>query len=71
MAQFLKKLHFNSLGRGGQVVSVLTFYFNDPSSNAAEVCNVYPVNCMNGTKINNKEDWVDHFYMISRSEVGD
>ena len=53
------------------MVSVLTFYFNDPSSNAAEVCNVYPVNCMNGTKINNKEDWVDHFYMISRSEVGD
>ena len=39
-------------GGGGQVVSVLTFYTDDPSSNPAEVYNFYSINCLKGTKIN-------------------
>ena len=38
MAADVYKKHFQSLkARGGQVVSVLTFYSHDPSSNGTEV----------------------------------
>ena len=40
------------MGRdGGQVVSVLAFYSDDPSSNPAEVYSFYSVNCSKRTKI--------------------
>ena len=39
---------------GGQVVSVLTFYSNDPSSNPAEVYNVSVKLLLKRTKINKK-----------------
>ena len=37
---------------GGQVVSVLAFYSDDPSSKAAEVYIFYSVNCLKRTEIN-------------------
>ena len=40
---------------GGQVVSVLAFYSDDPSLNPAEVYSFYSVNCLKRTKINEKE----------------
>ena len=51
------------LGRGGgQVVSVLAFYSDDPSSNHAEVYN-FPVNfLLKRTKINKKRPGLAHFY---------
>ena len=40
---------------GGQVVSVLAFYSDDPSLNSAEVYSFYSVNCLKRTKIKQKE----------------
>ena len=47
---------------GGQVVSVLTFYSNDPSSNPAEVYNVSVKLLLKRTKINKKEAGLAHFF---------
>ena len=40
---------------GGQVVSVLAFYFEDPSSNPAEVYSFPVFFCLKGKEINQKE----------------
>ena len=47
---------------GGQVVSVLAFYFVDPSSNPAEIYSFNPVNCLKRTKINKIEAVVGTFF---------
>ena len=49
-------MKLGSVGRGGgQVVSVLTYYSDDPSSNPAEVY-IFPVNLLlKSMKINKKE----------------
>ena len=41
------------MGRG-QVVSMLAFYSDDPSSNPAEDDSFYSLNCLKSTKINEK-----------------
>ena len=47
--------HLGRTGRGGgQVVSVLAFYSDDPSSNPAEVYNFSVKLLLKGTKINKK-----------------
>ena len=52
----------NKCRGGGQVVSVLAFYSNDPSLNPAEVYN-FSVNCLSKrTKINKKETGVGQFF---------
>ena len=52
----------SSLGRGGgQVVSVLAFYSDDPSSNPAEVYNFSVKLLLKRTKINKKEAGVGPF----------
>ena len=58
-----------SLGRGGgQVVSVLAFYSDDPSSNPAEVYNFFSVKLLlKRTKINKKEAGLAHFKNLSLS----
>ena len=57
-----------SRGRGsGQVVSVLTFYSDDPSSNPAEVYSCYSVHCLKRTIINkNSPGWpiLKQFYQV-------
>ena len=59
MANFNKSL---CLGRGGgQVVSVLAFYSDDPSSNPAEVYNFSVKLLLKRTKINKKEAGLAHF----------
>ena len=51
------------LGRGGgQVVSVLAFYSDDPSSNPAEVYNFSVKLLLKRTKINKKEAGVGPFF---------
>ena len=47
---------------GGQVVSVLAFYFVDPSSNPAEIYSFNSVNCLKRTKINKIEAVVGTFF---------
>ena len=47
---------------GGQVVSVLAFYSNDPSSNPAQVSNFCVKLLLKRTKINNKEAGVGRFF---------
>ena len=42
-------------GGCGQVVSMLAFYSDDPSSNPAEDDSFYSLNCLKSTKINEKE----------------
>ena len=50
------------MGRGGgQVVSVLAFYSDDPSSNPAEVYNFSVKLLLKRTKINKKEAGVGPF----------
>ena len=39
---------------GGQVVSMLVFFSNDPSSNPAEVYSFSVILCLKRTKINKK-----------------
>ena len=52
----------HSMGRGGgQVVSVLAFYSDDPSSNPAEVYNFSVKLLLKRTKINKKEAGVGPF----------
>ena len=46
---------------GGQVVSMLAFYSDDPSSNPAEVCSFSVKLLWKRTKINKKEDGVGPF----------
>ena len=46
---------------GGQVVSVLAFYSDDPSSNPAEVYNFSVKLLLKRTKINKKEAGLAHF----------
>ena len=49
------KVRTSFLGSGGdQLVSVLAFYSDDPSSYPAEVNSFYSVNCLKRTKINKK-----------------
>ena len=48
-------------GGGGQVVSMLAFYFHDPSSNPAEVYSFYSLNCLKRTKINKTRPGMAHF----------
>ena len=48
-------------GSGGQVVSVLAFYSDDPSSNPAEVYNFSVKLLLKRTKINKKEAVVGPF----------
>ena len=51
-----------SEGRGGgQVVSVLAFYSDDPSSNPAEVYNFSVKLLLKRTKINKKRPGLAHF----------
>ena len=51
----------NGLGSGGgQVVSVLAFYSDDPSLSPAEVYSFYSVNCLNRMKIKKKRPGMDH-----------
>ena len=51
------------MGRGGgQVVSVLAFYSDDPSSNPAEVYNFSVKLLLKRTKINKKEAGVGPFF---------
>ena len=40
---------------GGKMVSMLTIYSDDPSSNPVEVNSFYSVNCLKITKINKNE----------------
>ena len=40
---------------GGKMVSMLTVYSDDPSSNPVEVYSFYSVNCLEITKINKNE----------------
>ena len=47
---------------GGQVVSVLAFYSDDPSSNPAEVYNFSVKLLLKRTKINKKEAGVGPFF---------
>ena len=48
--------HLGSKGRGGgQVVSVLALYSDDPSSNPAEVYSFSVILCLKRTKINKNE----------------
>ena len=50
------------MGRGGgQVVSMLAFYSDDPSSNPAEVYNFSVKLLLKRMKINKKEAGVGHF----------
>ena len=48
---------------GGQVVSVLAFYSDDPSSNPAEVYNFSVKLLLKRTKINGKEAGVGPFFL--------
>ena len=51
------------LGRGGgQVVSMLAFYSDDPSSNPAEVYNFSVKLLLKRTKINKKRPGLAHFF---------
>ena len=51
------------MGRGGgQVVSVLAFYSDDPSSNPAEVYNFSVKLLLKRTKINKKRPGLAHFF---------
>ena len=51
------------MGSGGsQVVSVLTFNSDDPSSNPAEVYSFYSVYCLKRTKINKKRPGMAHSF---------
>ena len=47
---------------GGQVVSVLAFYSDDPSSNPAEIYNFSVKLLLKRTKINKKEAEVGPFF---------
>ena len=47
---------------GGQVVSVLAFYSDDPSSNPAEVYNFSVKLLLKRTKINKKRPGLTHFF---------
>ena len=54
--------HVKGPGGGGQVVSMLVFYTNDPSLNPAEAYNFYYAkNCLKERK-NKKETGKGHFY---------
>ena len=44
---------------GGRVVSVLAFYYDDPSSNPADVYSFYSANCLKRTK---KRPGMAHFF---------
>ena len=60
MAHFLKK--FRGRGGGGQVVSMLAFYSDDPSLNPAEAYSFLCKNCVwKRTKINKKRTELAHF----------
>ena len=50
-----KMLTQKGSGGCGQVVSMLAFYSDDPSSNPTEDDSFYSLNCLKSTKINEKE----------------
>ena len=50
-------------GRGGQVVSVLPFYSDNPSSSLAEAYSFFCINCIwKRTKINRKRSGLAHLF---------
>ena len=57
------------LGSGGcQVVSVITFYCDDPSSNPTEVYSFYSENCLKRTQIKTQKEAVDGwFFKVSKA----
>ena len=60
-------LRFNQVGRGGgQVVSALAFYSDDPSSNPTEVYNFSVKLLLKRTKINKKMPGLAHFLINKR-----
>ena len=59
-----QKVKQEKVGRGGgQVVSVLAFYSDDPSSNPAEIYNFSVKLLLKRTKINKKEAGVGPFFL--------
>ena len=59
----ITKVLFKSGRGGGQVVSVLAFYSDDPSLNPAEVYNFSVKLLLKRTKINKKEAGVGPFFL--------
>ena len=55
------KLTFLGSGGVGQVVSMLAFYFDDSSSNPAEVYSFNFLICLKISKINKKRPWMAYF----------
>ena len=49
------------MGRGGgQVVSVITYFSDDPSSDPGEVYSFYSVKCLKQTNVSEKEAGMAH-----------
>ena len=56
-------------GGGVQVISLLTFYSNDPSSNPAEANSFSVKMCLKRTKINKKRQGVGPFFKKNESPI--